>query len=77
MAHVYKIIQTTVQKFFINSLSHFHSLLPSPHSYAAEQQQYARRSKAHEQAMKERLLEAKSAIEEEKLSKRDITCGKD
>ena len=42
---------------------------------AAERQAYARRSRASEEMMKDRMLEAKSQMQEEKLSKREITYG--
>ncbi len=42
----------------------------------AERQVFARRAKASEEVMKERMSDAKVMVQEEKLSKREITYGK-
>ena len=39
----------------------------------AERQEYARRSKATEEAMRERLIVTKAIVEEEKVNKKDIS----
>ena len=44
-------------------------------SYAAERQEYARRSRASEEVMRDRMLEARELVEEEKIVKRELTSG--
>ena len=47
-----------------------------PLSYPAERQEYARRSRASEEVMRDRMVEAKSMIDEEKISKKELSYGK-
>ncbi len=42
---------------------------------AAERHEYARRSRASEEVMRDRMTEAKSLVDEEKLSKRELSFG--
>ena len=42
----------------------------------AERQAYARRSRAAEEVMRDRVIEAKTMVLEEKLSKKEISYGK-
>ena len=42
----------------------------------AERQTYARRTRAAEEVMKDKMIEAKAMVQEEKLNKREITYGK-
>ena len=46
-----------------------------PSSFAAERQEYARRSRASEEVMRDRMLEARELVEEEKIVKRELTSG--
>lgn len=41
----------------------------------AERQQYARRSRASEEVMRDQMLEAKSKVDEERTIKRELTYG--
>ena len=41
----------------------------------AERQEYARRSRAAEEVMRDQMLEAKSKVDEEKVIKRELTYG--
>ena len=42
---------------------------------SAERKEYARQSRASEEVMRDRVLEIKEVVEEEKVSKREITNG--
>lgn len=42
----------------------------------AERQEYARRSRASEELMRDQMQEAKIMVEEERVTKREITYGK-
>ena len=42
----------------------------------AERQEYARRSRASEEVMRDQMQEAKTMVEEERVTKREITFGK-
>ena len=42
----------------------------------AERQEYARRSRASEEVMRDRMIEAKSQVDEERTIKRELTYGK-
>lgn len=42
----------------------------------AERQEYARRSRASEEVMRDQMLEAKSKVDEERVMKRELTYGK-
>ena len=44
-------------------------------THTAERQAYARRSRASEDVMREKMLEAKTRVDEEKLMMRDISGG--
>ena len=44
--------------------------------FTAERQAFARRARASEEVMRERMMDAKTMVQEEKLSKREITYGK-
>lgn len=41
----------------------------------AERQEYARRSRASEEVMRDQMMEAKSKVDEEKVMKRELTYG--
>lgn len=41
----------------------------------AERQEYARRSRASEEVMRDQMLEAKSKVDEERIVKRELTYG--
>ena len=44
-------------------------------SLLAERKEYARQSRASEEVMRDRVMEIKEVVEEEKVSKREITTG--
>ena len=44
-------------------------------SLLAERKEYARQSRASEEVMRDRVMEIKEVVEEEKVSKREITNG--
>ena len=41
----------------------------------AERQEYARRSRASEEVMRDQMMEAKTMVNEERTIKRELTCG--
>lgn len=41
----------------------------------AERQEYARRSRASEEVMRDQMLEAKTKVDEERVTKRELTYG--
>jgi len=43
--------------------------------FSAERQQYARRSRASEEVMRDRMQEARQLVEEEKITKRELSYG--
>ena len=57
----------TVHKTQLRSMNECHT--------AAERQEHARHSRASEEVMRDRMLEAKSTVEEERVSKRELTNG--
>ena len=46
------------------------------HTHTAERQAYARRSRASEEVMREKMLEAKTMVDEEKHMMREISGGR-
>ena len=44
--------------------------------HTAERQEYARRSRASEEVMREKMMEARSMVDEEKLTKKELSSGK-
>ena len=63
--------ELSVEEMFKRSAQEVHSLKER----LAERQQYARRSRASEEVMRDQMLEAKGLVEEERSIKRELTYG--
>ncbi len=58
------------------SPSHTSTLTHScTHGVVAERQEYARRSHASQEVMREKMMEAQSMVDEEKITKKEISYG--
>lgn len=60
-----------MEEMFKRSAQEVHSLKER----LAERQEYARRSRASEEVMRDQMLEAKSKVDEERTIKRELTYG--
>ena len=63
--------ELSVEELFKRSAQEVHSLKER----LAERQEYARRSRASEEVMRDQMQEAKTMVEEERVTKRELTYG--
>ena len=63
--------ELSVEEMYKRSAQEVHSLKER----LAERQEYARRSRASEEVMRDQMLEAKSKVDEERTIKRELTYG--
>ena len=61
----------SVEEMYKRSAQEVHSLKER----LAERQEYARRSRASEEVMRDHMLDAKTKVDEERIIKRELTFG--